>query len=231
MPLQRSALSRPTRRPCRASVLAVRVALVWRAAGRLVPAGRPAPVSVARSRRRPPLPRHPPRDATSGPAAPGAAARPRATGQVGGYGPGRVRSSTALSGWQAGNPPESPRAPGRTGSATGHRLRPPGPSGPAGTRTTVGVPGVPARRTAGVPRPLVRWTPASVPGPPARRSATLVPSLPGTRVRVTVALGPGSGHLRGRRFPSVPHHRGEVALRFRGKSAWQLIVVRRPGRG
>jgi len=105
-------------------VPAVRVALVWRAGGPLVPAGRPAPVSVARSRRRPPLPRHPRRDATPGPAAPGVAARPRATGRVGGYGPGRVQWSTALSGWQAGSPPESPRAPGRTGSATGHRLRP-----------------------------------------------------------------------------------------------------------
>ncbi len=229
MPLQRSALARPTRRPCIASVLAVRVALVWRAAGRLVPAGRPAPVSVARSRRRPTLPRHPRRDATSGPAAPGAAARPRATGRVGGYGPGRVRSSTALSGWQAGNPPESPRAPGRTGSATGHRLPPRGAPGPAGTRTASACPGA-RSPDCWRPPPARALDPGQCPGPPARRSPP-VPSLPGTRVRVTVALGPGCGHLRGRRFPSVPHHRGEVALRFRGQSSGQLIVVRRPGRG
>ena len=222
-----------------------RVALVWRAAGPLVAAGRPAPVSVARNRRRPPLPRHPPRDATSGPAAPGAAARPRATGRVGGYGPGRVRSSTALSGWQAGNPPASPRAPGRTGSATGHRLRP-GCSRPGRNADRRRCPraacapdcwgsgrarlpdgwgsAAPACRLLGfrpggggfLPRPLAGPPPS--PHPAWYPLASPSPS------------GPGAG-TSAPPVPPVPHHRGGVALRFRGPSAWQLIVVRRPGRG
>ena len=80
----------------------------------------------------------------------------------------------------------------------------------------------------GPPRPSGTRPSVGVPGPPARRTAARVLSLPGTRVRVSVALRPGSGHLRGRRFPSVPDYRGGVALRFRGQPVRQLIVVRRP---
>ena len=205
-PCQRSALSRPTRRPCRASVLAVRVALVWRAAGgSFQPGGqRPCPWPEADddrhfhdildgTRRQDPL--HPgplpgrEQRAESADMGPGAFGRPRR--------------------YLAGRP--GPRQSLR--EHLGELARPPvtgsllGAPGPAGTRTAVGARGRPARRAAGVP------------------------GLPGTRVRVTVGLRPGCGHLRGRRFPSVPHHRGEVALRFRGQSSGQLIVVRRPGRG